>query len=75
MRERFRPRRDLKGLKARRKRAAALFASGKHTQAEIARKLGVTRTTVHRWHLGWQKSGWEGLRGAGRAGRMPRLDG
>ena len=74
MRERFRPRRDFKGLKARRKRAAALFASGKHTQAEIARKLGVTRTSVHRWHLAWQENGRDGLRGTGRAGRKPRLD-
>lgn len=71
---RFRPRRDFKGLKARRKRAAELFASGKHTQAEIARKLGATRTSVHRWHQAWLEGGADGLRGAGRAGRKPQLD-
>jgi transposase len=74
MSEIFRPRRDFKGLEARRKRAAGLFASGKDTQAQIARKLGVSRTSVHRWHLAWQKNGFAGLRRAGRAGRKPRLD-
>jgi len=74
MSEAFRPRRDFKGLEARRKRAAGLFAAGKETQAQIARRLGVSRTSVHRWHLAWQKAGVAGLRRAGRAGRKPRLD-
>lgn len=74
MSEAFRPRRDFKGLEARRKRAAALFAAGKETQAQIARRLGVSRTSVHRWHLAWRKEGVAGLRRAGRAGRKPRLD-
>ena len=69
----FRPRRDFKGLEARRKQAARLFSAGDLKQAEIARRLGVTRTSVHRWYAAWQRGGKSALRGAGRAGRKPRL--
>lgn len=70
----FRPRRDFEGLEARRRRAARLFAAGRLRQAEIARQLGVTRTSVHRWYAAWRKEGAAGLRAAGRAGRKPRLE-
>lgn len=61
-------------MEARRRVAAKLFAGGKLTQAGIARQLGVTRTSVHRWFQAWRKGGVTRLRGAGRAGRKPRLE-
>ena len=70
----FRPRRDFKGLEVRRKQAARLFAAGRLTQAEIARRLEVTRTSVHRWHAAWCRGGTTALRRAARAGRRPRLE-
>src|SRR5262249_50289020 len=70
----FRPRRDFDGLEARRKRAGRLFAAGRLKQSEIARQLGVTRTSVHRCYAAWRKEGSSGLRAAGRAGRKPRLE-
>lgn len=70
----FRPRRDFKGLEARRKQAGRLFAAGRLSQADIARRLGVTRTSVHRWYAAWKRDGAAALRGARRAGRKPRLE-
>ena len=64
--------RDFVGLEQRRMEAARLFAEGR-TQAEVARELKVTRTTALRWARALKKSGVGGLRGAGRAGRKPRL--
>ncbi|WP_116248454.1 helix-turn-helix domain-containing protein [Nocardiopsis sp. FIRDI 009] len=40
----------LEELHHRRKLAAALFEEGQHSQAEIARMLGVSRQAVHTWH-------------------------
>jgi transposase len=73
MEKRFRPRRDFDSLEARRKQAARMFASGRLKHAEIARRLGATRTSVHRWYRAWLREGTRGLRKAGRAGRKPRL--
>lgn len=70
----FHPRRDFKGLEARRKQAGRLFVAGRLTQAEIARRLEVSRTSVHRWYSAWRRGGTSALRGAGRAGRRPRLE-
>ncbi len=70
----YRPRRDFDGLESRRKRAARLFAVGRLNQAEIARRLDVTPTSVHRWYWAWREGGIRALRKAGRAGRRPRLD-
>src|SRR6266852_6164279 len=70
----LRPRRDFNGLEDRRKQAGRLFTAGRLTQAEIARRLRVTRTSVHRWHTAWRRDGPTALRGAGRAGRRPRLE-
>ena len=41
--------------------------------ATVARKLGVSRQSVSRWFLQWKRGGPKALRGAGRAGRVPRL--
>jgi len=69
----IRPRRDFKALEDRRFEAGSLFSQGKF-QAEIVRRLDVSRPTAHRWYHIWRRKGRNGLRGAGRAGRMPRLD-
>ena len=64
--------RDFAGLERRRMRAVRLFAQGE-PQAEVARLLGVSRTTAMRWARALEEEGQEGLRAAGRAGRKPRL--
>jgi len=64
--------RDFAALEARRLRAADLFARGT-SQAMVARVLGVTTAAVNHWHQAWQAKGRRGLKGAGRAGRKPRL--
>lgn len=65
-------RRDFEALERRRMRAIRLFEQGE-TQAAVARRLGVSRTTAMRWTQAWEEEGREGLRAAGRAGRKPRL--
>jgi transposase len=69
----FRQRRDFKGMETRRKQAARLFKAGKQ-QAEVARLLGVSRQSVSRWFRSFLKGGLKALKGAGRAGRKPRLE-
>ena len=54
-------------------RAAKMFAEGRR-QAEVVRRLGVSRQTASRWHKTWSAEGNAGLRAAGRAGRKSRLD-
>jgi transposase len=56
----------------RRLQAARLFAQGL-PQAEIARRLGVSRQTASRWHARWRQGGRAGLAGPGRWGRPSRL--
>ena len=41
--------------------------------AEIARQLGVSHQVVSEWRKAWREGGRKALRGAGRAGRRPRL--
>ena len=53
-------------------KAARLFGKGK-SQAEVMRALGVSRQSVSRWYRAWQREGQPGLKGAGRAGRKPKL--
>src|SRR5262250_3175038 len=65
-------RRDFAGLEARRLDAARLFARGE-SQAAVARTLAVTPMTACRWYAAWKVAGQRGLKGAGRAGRKPRL--
>lgn len=65
--------RDFAGLQRRRLQAARLFAAGRLHLAAIARQLRVSRQSVTRWHAQWKRGGSGALRGAGRAGRKPRL--
>ncbi len=67
-------RRDFEALEQRRKQAARLFATGKLMLAAISRQLNVSRQSVTRWYRQWKRAGSAGLKGAGRAGRKPRLD-
>ena len=71
-RGRVRPRRDFAALEERRMRAAVLFEQGV-IPAEIARQVGVSHQIVSDWRAVWQRYGRDGLRGAGRAGRRPKL--
>jgi transposase len=59
-------------LEARRLQAAQWLAHGE-SQAAVARQLGVTAAAVNHWHQAWRAKGRPGLKGAGRAGRKPRL--
>ena len=68
-------RRDFTAMQERRRRAARLFAAGKRSQAEIARGLGISRQSVSRWYAAWRQDKPDWIRGAGRAGRLPKLDG
>jgi transposase len=67
-----RRRRDFEALERRRREAAKLFAKGVR-QAEVARRLDVSRQSVSRWFQAWSEQGEAGLSSAGRAGRLPRL--
>lgn len=60
-------------LEKRRLKAAKLFDQG-CSQAEVARRLGVHKQSVNRWHQVWEAKGPQGLRRADRAGRKPRLN-
>jgi transposase len=53
-------------------RAAGLFEQSV-ISAEVARQLGVSHQIVSDWRTVWQRYGRDGLRGAGRAGRRPKL--
>jgi transposase len=70
---RVRPRRDFTAMEERRMRAADLFEQGVRP-AEIARQLGVWHQIVSDWRAAWRRSGRDGLRAAGRAGRLPKLN-
>lgn len=65
---------DLKRLEERRRRAAPLFRRGA-SQAEVARRLGVSAQTASRWHARWVKDGTRGLRASPRSGRPAQLTG
>jgi transposase len=67
-----RVRRDFQELEQRRKQAGRLFGAGERLAA-VARKLHVSRQSVSRWFRQWKGGGTKALRGAGRAGRRPRL--
>jgi transposase len=70
----IRQRRDFGGMAQRRRRAARLFAAGKLILARIAHELQVSRQSVSRWYEQWKRGGSGALRGAGRAGRKPKLE-
>ena len=68
-----RERRDIKALENRRKKAGSLFAR-EIPQAEIARRLKVSRTAVYYWYQAWEKEGPRGLKSKrGVFGRTSRL--
>jgi transposase len=60
-----------KDLQRRRMRAGRLLLKGV-AQAEVARRVGVTRTTVSTWNQDLEQDGLEGLK-AGVRGRPSRL--
>ena len=64
--------RDRQAFEGVRMQAGELFAAG-HTQAQVARTLGVARQNVSRWHARWRQGGLEALRSAGPTGYAPRL--
>src|SRR6266496_6775986 len=69
---RVRQRRDFAAMQERRMRAADLFEQAV-IPAEVARQVGVSHQIVSDWRAAWRRSGRDGLRGAGRAGRLPKL--
>ena len=64
--------RDFAALEHRRLQAVKFFEQG-FSQAEVARKTGVSRESTRRWYNDWTSKGKAGLKQAGRAGRKPRL--
>jgi transposase len=60
-------------MEERRMRAVDLFDEEGVIPAEIARQLGVGHQTVSDWRTVWRQLGRDGLRAAGRAGRLPKL--
>lgn len=69
----MRGRRDQEAMAARRRRAGRLFEQD-HSQAEVARRLGVSRVSAKRWHDTWVRAGPEGLQSTGPLGRRPQLE-
>jgi transposase len=65
-------RRDFEGLRARRMKAARMFARGKR-QVDVVVALGVSAQTASRWHAAWVAGGRDALVGARRAGRVRKL--
>jgi transposase len=70
----FRGRRpaDLKALEERRRQSAGLFRRGL-SQAEVARRLGVSAQTASRWHARWAAGGMRALHASRRSGRPAQL--
>src|SRR5437660_3593015 len=67
-----RPRRDFAAMEERRMRAADLFEQDV-IPAEVARQVGVSHQIVSDWRAAWRRDGRDGLRAAGRAGRLPKV--
>ena len=59
-------------MEERRMKAADLFRRGV-MPAERAPRLGVSHQVVSEWRKVWRQGGRAALRGAGRAGRRPKL--
>jgi len=60
-------------LEERRQAAAGLLRAGRVTQAEIARRMGVSRASVTRWKQRLARGGVRGLRRRAPPGRASRL--
>ena len=67
-RERLEPQRQTA-----RRRAAELFAQGV-VQAEVARHLGIVRSTASAWHRLWREGGEQALLRERKGGRPPKLE-
>ncbi len=65
--------RDYEGMEQRRLKGARLLEEGV-SQAEVARRLGVTRQSVHAWVKVMAAQGEKGLASV-TTGRKPRLNG
>jgi transposase len=61
-------------MEERRLAAARLLRQGQLSQAEIARKLGVSRASVCRWAATLAQEGLHGLHARPIPGQLPRLD-
>ena len=64
-------------LEERRFAAARLFPrcrTGRLTQSEIARDLGVSRQSVSRWYAAWETDGRAALRARPKTGRPAEID-
>ena len=61
-------------MEERRLAGARLLEEGKLSQAEIARELGVNKSTVSGWKKVLERVGLEGLKARVSGGRPPRLD-
>lgn len=57
----------------RRLAAARMFEQGDLTQAEIARRLGVTPGAVSQWYQAWREQGYSALAARAGRGRRSRL--
>jgi transposase len=68
-----RPPRHHEVLQQRRLKAAEMFKKGTRP-AEVARVLGVSCRSACTWRDAWLSQGVDGLKGAGRAGRPPKLE-
>jgi transposase len=64
--------RDRKEFEKRRFKAGKLFASG-YSQADVAKKFGVTTAAVCKWYQRWKKDGQPGLLSKGATGAKPKL--
>lgn len=60
-------------LEARRLEAVRLLRAGKRKPAAIARELGVSRQSVHRWQQAMARAGRAGLQRRPHTGRPPKL--
>lgn len=63
---------DAKALEQRRFKAGTFFEQGIH-QAEVARRLKVSRVAAHYWYTTWRARGKEGLRSNGHPGPQSQL--
>jgi putative transposase len=61
-------------MEERRLEAARLLRQGQLSQADLARRLGVSRASVCRWAVTLAQEGPLGLEARPRRGQLPHLD-
>jgi transposase len=69
----MRPPGTAKELERRRRLAVKQVLEKRHTQAEVAKFLGVSRSSVSNWMRAYRETGMKGLRSKPHPGRPPRL--